>query len=676
VYLFGHKKLKELILVSVFFMILFGCSPSPFDFASRQENPLTNEKSQKCKVSSFEIENAIVIRWDKNDKAKKYILYKDDVANGDFSNVIYEGEDLSFIDKNVDIEKIYYYKLAIKFDNWVSQKSDYSYGVAGVLEDDFEDNDTKEVTKILLSDLTSDIKANIFYFEDNFNNLLKDEDWYKVKVSADSSTDIRIDLSSDVTNDQLLFSKENATSISINNENKNFLFANTSNSPMEFYFKISTNTSFKNKIGNYKITIIPNFLTLPAPESVTAEIVNNKINVNWTSVAGVTSYQVFRKVGTSEFVMINETDVIGTNYVDASCDFDKDISYKIKSKNNNFYSQLSIESNVVKITSLVAPESVTAEIVNNKINVNWTSVAGVTSYQVFRKVGTFEFVMINETDVIGTNYVDTSYDFDKDISYKIKSKNNNFYSQLSIESNVVKENSTAIMINNNTLKASIFEFNNKIQISWELVSGVSSYKIYRYSSKKIDELLDASFSSNSNFYEDTNANANVPYFYRVSCIKDGREYAKSELVFGSYSSTIDSYEPNNTFSTVENLNSSSIFVDNQKPIVYSIKDGSGIITDEDWYKYKGLPLMIFVDVELNSLTKFNNGDVKIVFYYNGQYTTPQNILKGQINKFSFSNYGVVQNEVSVYFKIFVDNSVVSKDQNFIETYKVSLSNSF
>lgn len=226
------------------------------------------------------------------------------------------------------------------------------------------------------------------------------------------------------------------------------------------------------------------------------------------------------------------------------------------------------------------------------------------------------------------------------------------------------------------LKVTVLDATDDINLTWQVNDDADSYNIYRYLSKTDSNPV--SFTSSHNEYFDTSALYDTPYFYKVACVSGGIERGYSEMVFGLYRSEKDEFEPNNLFSEIEQT-AASVPIINQtfNAMIYSCPDGTGSVeSDVDWYKYHGPVKSIFIDVDISS-SDLNDGDLKIIFYFEGNYKNEEDILIGS-NEFSFegADYDGASGDADVYFKIFVDESSVDKSKNILETYSIQLRDSF
>lgn len=144
-------------------------------------------------VESFRADGNILIRWDYDEGADAYILRRkfDSVASSDFE-VVYEGLELEYLDKNMNAENLdrFVYVLS-KARNGVSGWSGVeALGVACRTQpDNHEPNDTEAQATLLETFRV----ANIYCF--GFSapyTFLEDIDWFKVNVPPGKSANIAV----------------------------------------------------------------------------------------------------------------------------------------------------------------------------------------------------------------------------------------------------------------------------------------------------------------------------------------------------------------------------------------------------------------------------------------------------------------------------------------------------
>lgn len=233
------------------------------------------------------------------------------------------------------------------------------------------------------------------------------------------------------------------------------------------------------------------------------------------------------------------------------------------------------------------------------------------------------------------------------------------------------------------LESSVLLYKDGIRLSWDRVEGAEHYRLYRYSLKSDPNPAVVELKSNS--YSDSaipegELEQGVAYFYRVSSVKSGIESHLSSFSAGLFGENVDSYEisgshnSNDHYQNITGQTASTLFKADSPPLIYSIPDGTGgVVTDSDWYKYRGEPRLLSINVKLQSGTGLKNGKLKIKFLYNGSFTEPETIKDGIIpGNYLFNSYGKnPPATVDVYYCIYIDEGLIDLDKKIIESYTVS-----
>lgn len=169
---------KEYLLIILILSLIFSCTDDLFkELGTLNAIP---DKETQLVIKHFVLEDAIVIEWEKDLGADEYILYKDENPLGSFSNKIYQGQNLQYIDYDVITEIFYYYKLAKRKDNKIFGKSRYSVGVASsTRRDSYELNESRAKSAWI----DNKTYANIYFYRDQYGNIIEDIDWFKIAVN-------------------------------------------------------------------------------------------------------------------------------------------------------------------------------------------------------------------------------------------------------------------------------------------------------------------------------------------------------------------------------------------------------------------------------------------------------------------------------------------------------------
>ena len=138
-------------------------------------------------------------------------------------------------------------------------------------------------------------------------------------------------------------------------------------------------------------------------------------------------------------------------------------------------------------------------------------------------------------------------------------------------------------------------------------------------------------------------------------------------------STSEDYleEENNTYSPDDGDSTSAA----GNAVLYSCRDGnSSIVTDEDWYKYKGSFQAFSVDVNFAADAGFDSGDVKLQFaYYNGSPINISEDLSAGNNSIVFNHTdSSPPSTIHVYFRIYVNENTIDDSKDFVLPYSISI----
>jgi hypothetical protein len=252
--------MKKLLLIFIL-PLSMSCTPDLYDQVRRNNDPPIVSKPQ---VECFKQENLLTVKWNDDDAADEYLLYRDTSPTGLFNNLCYSGKNLSYDDAGLNPGMPYFYKLAKRREETIFPKSGCTLGVSDVIRrDQYEPNDTHDAATPFIDVLD----ANIFYYQDNLGDSLEDVDWYYIDLEPRRYVVLKVwfPTGSNIGPNQLYFSEEGGAMLVIDN---NFITNGTNLYNYEYvkvrrYFKISVDpTNFISgaarggKIGNYQIKYI------------------------------------------------------------------------------------------------------------------------------------------------------------------------------------------------------------------------------------------------------------------------------------------------------------------------------------------------------------------------------------------------------------------------------------
>ena len=165
---------------------------------------------------------------------------------------------------------------------------------------------------------------------------------------------------------------------------------------------------------------------------------------------------------------------------------------------------------------------------SGKPMLTWNAVSGATSYKVYRATsqsGTYSLL----GTVTATSYTNTGAKAGTTYYYRVKACND---AGLSPYSNVVsgKVKSVTPKPSAPVVKIGHSATSGKPQLTWNAVSGATSYKVYRATSQKGTYSLLGTVTATS--YTNTGAKAGTTYWYKVKAVNSTGESAYSNTVSG------------------------------------------------------------------------------------------------------------------------------------------------
>ena len=292
--------------------------------------------------------------------------------------------------------------------------------------------------------------------------------------------------------------------------------------------------------GNEPLTNATLHCAKSAPAAPVVKLGNSATSgkpvLTWNAVPGATSYKVYRATSKSGTYSLLGT-VTTTSYTNTGAKEGTTYYYKVKAANG---AGESAYSNVVsgKVVVTPKPAAPVVRIGNSassgKPMLTWNAVGGATSYRIYRSTSKGSGYSLLGT-VTATSYTNTGAKAGTTYYYRVKACND---AGLSPYSNVVsgkvksvtpKPAAPVVKIGNSATSG-------KPMLTWNAVSGATSYKVYRATSQKGTYSLLGTVTTTS--YTNTGAKAGTTYYYKVKAVNSAGESAYSNIVSGRATVTI------------------------------------------------------------------------------------------------------------------------------------------
>ncbi|QJD83759.1 S-layer homology domain-containing protein [Cohnella herbarum] len=292
----------------------------------------------------------------------------------------------------------------------------------------------------------------------------------------------------------------------------------------------------------------------PAPQNLTAARSGGSVILNWDKVGGFTTYNVKRAEGSSNAYVTIASKVSGTTFTDTSAGFLKGYSYIVTAVNDGESESSNMayvsRAEIVDITPITpqvpidraiippAPDNFIVEPHSGKVNLSWSPVNNVTSYNVKRSNasdGTYETI---GSKVSQTTFTDTTVENGKTYYYKITAVNS---AGNESKDSSIQEAKPMLVIDLKDIEVTPIipvipikpilvriappgNFNantdlnsGKVVLSWNAVEGAAGYNVMRSDAANgTFQTIGAKVSGTT--FKDTTAIINTTYYYKVTAV--------------------------------------------------------------------------------------------------------------------------------------------------------------
>jgi uncharacterized repeat protein (TIGR02543 family) len=282
-----------------------------------------------------------------------------------------------------------------------------------------------------------------------------------------------------------------------------------------YYYRVSAHNSG----GEGEKSSVVTATTVPATPAVTAGTVTiNSIALSWNTVSGATAYTVYRSTSSDGTYspIATQSDA---SYTDTGRPANTTYYYKVSASNSGGEGEMS--SAVSATTLLPAPQNLAAQTVTaDSVTLVWNEVNGAASYTVYRSTSSNGTYTLAGTSASAA-YTDTGRTAGTDYYYKVSAGNSNGAGPQTAAVSAKTLPAAPTGVNAATATTA------SITVSWNNVTGASSYNVYR--STESDGTYTKVGSPATGPYTDSGLTMSTGYYYKVSASNSGGEGEKSSV---------------------------------------------------------------------------------------------------------------------------------------------------
>jgi fibronectin type 3 domain-containing protein len=252
-----------------------------------------------------------------------------------------------------------------------------------------------------------------------------------------------------------------------------------------------------------------------APTGLTASSIPGKVTLNWSSVAGASSYRIYRGTSSGSYSLIASS-ITATTYADTSVSNGSTYFYAVSASNGTESSK----SNEVTIKPISAftISSLTAT-TTTTMTVTWPNVLGAESYNILygTTTGDYTTTLTNKTSPSVLTNINPG------TTYYVRVVATNSVGNGSSQNSSESSSLTPVDPPSEVVATAGV---NTIDLSWSGVTGASSYKIYRGTTPGTYNLLASNIVATS--YSDSSAIIGTAYYYAVQSFNGVNSLNSSE----------------------------------------------------------------------------------------------------------------------------------------------------
>ena len=285
----------------------------------------------------------------------------------------------------------------------------------------------------------------------------------------------------------------------------------------------------------------PGGTALAAPANLAASAGSNSVGLYWTAVTGATSYNLYRSTVAGGEGSAPVTAGIGyapspsSPYTDSSAVNGTAYYYKVAAVSSAGEGGLSNEASATPGSAQLPAPVLKATAGSAQVSLAWTGLSGAASYNIYRYTSAAGWIVL-QLGVSAASYTDTAVSNGTNYTYEVAGVNAGGQGAFSNTATATPGSAALAAPGGLTATPGV----NLVTLSWNAVSGASSYNVYRSTTAGGEGASPVAVGAGTSYasYTDNNLVNNTTYYYKVAAVAAAGEGALSGEVSATPGGTL------------------------------------------------------------------------------------------------------------------------------------------
>jgi len=189
-----------------------------------------------------------------------------------------------------------------------------------------------------------------------------------------------------------------------------------------YFYEVTAVNAGNEGLASNEVSATPEVAVPSAPTDLTSTAGNAQVSLSWSASAGASSYNLYRGTSSGGETLL-QSGIAGTSFIDTSVSNGTTYFYEVTAVNAGGESLASNETSArPQLPVPPAPANLVATAGNTSVVLSWSSVAGSTSYDIYRGTSSGSETLL-KSGVSATTFTDTHLTNGKTYYYEITAVN-------------------------------------------------------------------------------------------------------------------------------------------------------------------------------------------------------------------------------------------------------------